>query len=46
MENKIIEDLKATGFECGLAVATDAEIKAGSACGQLAAILEDTDGSN
>ena len=37
---KIIEQLKDAGFDYGVAIATQAEIKAGAACGQLSLITE------
>ena len=37
---KIIEQLKESGFDYGVAIATQAEIKAGAACGQLSLITE------
>ena len=37
---KIIEQLKEAGFDYGVAIATQAEIKAGAACGQLSLIVE------
>ena len=37
----IIKEITEAGFECGLAVATDAEVEAGSACGQLSIISEE-----
>lgn len=40
MEKELIEKVKEAGFEVGLAIATDAEVEAGAACGQMA-ILED-----
>jgi adenine C2-methylase RlmN of 23S rRNA A2503 and tRNA A37 len=38
--NGIIESLKAEGYDYAVAIATQAEIKAGAACGQLAIISE------
>ena len=32
----VVEELKAAGFQAGVAVATDAEVQAGAACGQVA----------
>jgi hypothetical protein len=40
-EQQVIAAVKAQGFDAGLAVATDAEIKAGSACGQLSVVNEE-----
>lgn len=37
---KIIEELKEAGYNYGVAIATQAEIKAGAACGQLSLIVE------
>ena len=37
---KIIKDLADAGYDYGVAIATDAEIKAGAACGQLSLIVE------
>lgn len=33
---QLVEELGAAGFQAGVAVATDAEVKAGAACGQIA----------
>lgn len=33
--NNIIESLKQAGYDYGIAIATQAEIEAGAACGQL-----------
>ena len=41
MENRIKEQLKEAGFDYAVAIATNAEIKAGAACGQLSIIVED-----
>lgn len=38
---KIQEQLEAAGYQNAIAVATEAEIAAGAACGQLAMIVED-----
>jgi hypothetical protein len=38
--NKIAEQLKDAGYTFGIAIATDAEIKAGAACGQLSLVTE------
>lgn len=40
---KIINDLKEAGYDYGVAIATQAEIKAGAACGQLSLIIESED---
>lgn len=37
---KIIEQLKEAGYDYGVAIATQAEINAGAACGQLSLIVE------
>ena len=37
---QIKQELEAAGFDFAVAVATQAEIKAGAACGQLAIISE------
>lgn len=36
----LIESLSDAGFDCGVAVATEAELQAGAACGQLSSINE------
>lgn len=36
----IQNQLKENGYDCAIAVATQAEIKAGAACGQLSLIVE------
>jgi hypothetical protein len=41
MNERIISQLENAGYDCAIAVATDAEIKAGAACGQLAIVCED-----
>jgi len=38
---KIMEELNEAGFQCAIAVATESEINAGAACGQLAIIEEE-----
>jgi hypothetical protein len=40
MKNEIKNDLVEAGYDFAIAVATDAEIKNGAACGQLAIITE------
>lgn len=40
MNEKIIEQLKEAGYDFSVAIATQAEIKAGAACGQLSLITE------
>ena len=37
---KIIKQLKESGYDYAIAIATQAEIKAGAACGQLSIITE------
>lgn len=37
---KIIDQLKNEGYNYGVAIATQAEISAGAACGQLSLIIE------
>lgn len=38
---EIFEQLKEAGYDYAIAVATNAEIEAGAACGQLAVIFEE-----
>lgn len=38
--NEIIRELKEAGYDYGVAIATEAEIKAGAACGQISLIVE------
>lgn len=38
---KIKEELKEAGFNYAVAIATQAEIQAGAACGQLAIVCEE-----
>lgn len=40
---RIINDLKEAGYDYGVAIATQVEIKAGAACGQLSLIIESED---
>lgn len=40
---ELINQLNELGFQCGLAIATDAEVEAGAACGQLALIVNNLD---
>jgi adenine C2-methylase RlmN of 23S rRNA A2503 and tRNA A37 len=40
MNEKIVTQLEDAGFDYAVAVATEAEIQAGAACGQLAIIHE------
>lgn len=37
----VIEQLEAAGYDYAVAVATEAEVEAGAACGQLAIIVAD-----
>ncbi len=41
MMEKIKEQLEEAGYDHAIAVATQAEIEAGAACGQLSIIIED-----
>ena len=43
MNDQIREQLEAAGYQYAIAIATDAEINAGAACGQLA-IIDEEDG--
>jgi hypothetical protein len=38
--DEIIKQLKDEGYDYGVAIATQAEIKAGAACGQLSLVVE------
>lgn len=38
--DKVIKELKESGYDYGVAIATKAEIEAGAACGQLSLVLE------
>lgn len=38
---KIIKELESYGYDYAVAIATEAEIKAGAACGQLSIITEE-----
>ena len=40
MENRIKSELEDAGYDYAVAIATQAEIDAGAACGQLAIIAE------
>jgi hypothetical protein len=42
MENveKIVADINAAGFEGAIAIATEAEVQAGAACGQMCLVTE------
>jgi adenine C2-methylase RlmN of 23S rRNA A2503 and tRNA A37 len=40
MNEKIAKELEERGFDYAVAVATNAEVEAGAACGQLAIIVE------
>ena len=37
---QIVEDINAAGFEGAVAIATDAEVAAGAACGQMCLVTE------
>ena len=37
---KLVNDVKDAGFDCALAIATNEEVKAGAACGQMALAVE------
>lgn len=39
--DEVIEQLKEAGYDFGVAIATEAEINAQAACGQLAIIVEE-----
>lgn len=39
--DEVIEHLKEAGYDFGVAIATEAEINAQAACGQLAIIVEE-----
>jgi len=41
--DEIIKQLKDEGYDYGVAIATQAEIKAGAACGQLSLVVEDSE---
>lgn len=43
--DKIKEQLEEAGYDYAIAVATQAEIEAGAACGQLSIITKDKDDS-
>ncbi len=38
---RVLEELKNAGFDYGVAIATQAEIDAGAACGQLSLLIEE-----
>lgn len=38
--NDVMKEVKEAGFDAGLAIATDAEVNAGAACGQMAILDE------
>ena len=38
--DKVLNELKETGYDYGVAIATQAEINAGAACGQLSLVIE------
>ena len=37
---KIVESIEAEGFESAVAIATEAEVQAGAACGQMCLVTE------
>ena len=39
MEEKIMKELKDSGYDYAVAIATESEINAGAACGQLSIII-------
>lgn len=41
--NQIVEDINAAGFEGAVAIATEAEVQAGAACGQMCLVTEALD---
>lgn len=41
MMDEIINSIKDAGYDYAVAIATESEIKAGAACGQLSLICED-----
>lgn len=38
--DKVLKELKEAGYDYGIAIATQAEINAGAACGQLSLVIE------
>ena len=38
--DKVLNEFKEAGYDYGVAIATQAEINAGAACGQLSLVLE------
>lgn len=42
MMEQIAEQLKEAGYDYAVAIATEAEVNAGAACGQLAIIMDET----
>jgi len=38
--NEIVEEIVEAGFEGAVAIATDAEVQAGAACGQMCLVTE------
>jgi hypothetical protein len=38
--NDLISATIIAGFECAIAIATDAEVQAGAACGQMCLVIE------
>lgn len=44
--DKIKEQLEESGYDYAIAIATQAEIEAGAACGQLSIIIQQQDSDN
>lgn len=40
---ELIMQLKEKGFDCGIAIATNAEVAAGAACGQLSLVVKNAE---
>jgi hypothetical protein len=38
--NQIVDDIKAAGFDGAVAIATEAEVQAGAACGMMCLVVE------
>jgi hypothetical protein len=41
--NKIVNDIEEAGFDGAVAIATEAEVQAGAACGQMCLVTEALD---
>lgn len=41
--NQIVANIEAAGFEGAIAIATEAEVQAGAACGQMCLVTEALD---